>query len=174
MRLEMVDEISFRKAAPSDALAIWKIILQAKVQMKRLGSRQWDETYPAYENILNDICCGEGYVMVHNDEVVAYGVISFNSEPAYDNISGSWLKPGADYVVLHRLAVSDNYKRMGCARQFFAFAEKCAVEKGSDAFRVDTNYDNTYMLSLLESLGFVFCGKVYYSRGERLAYEKLF
>ena len=29
---------------------IWEIILQAKAQMKRLGSHQWDESYPARES----------------------------------------------------------------------------------------------------------------------------
>ena len=36
----------------------------------------------------------------------------------------------------------------------------------------DTNFDNRYMLRMLGRLGFVYCGKVRYRSGERLAFEK--
>ena len=76
--------------------------------------------------------------------VIAYGAVVFDGEPAYDAIEGAWLTDG-EYVVLHRMAGS---------------------------MRVDTNFDNRYMLRMLGRLGFVYCGKVRYRSGERLAFEK--
>jgi len=39
---------------------------------------------------------------------------------------------------------------------------------------VDTNFDNRYMLRMLERLRFAYCGKIVYGSGERLAFEKPF
>lgn len=103
--------------------------------------------------------------------VVAYGAVVFDGEPAYDAIEGAWLTDG-DYVVLHRMAVADGEKGRGVATEFMRCVEAMACGRGTDSMRVDTNFDNRYMLRMLGRLGFVYCGKVRYRSGERLAFEK--
>ena len=103
--------------------------------------------------------------------VVAYGAVVFDGEPAYDAIEGAWLTDG-DYVVLHRMAVADGEKGRGVATEFMRRVEAMACGRGTGSMRVDTNFDNRYMLRLLGRLGFVYCGKVRYRSGERLAFEK--
>ena len=103
--------------------------------------------------------------------VVAYGAVVFDGEPAYDAIEGAWLTDG-DYVVLHRMAVADGEKGRGVATEFMRCVEAMACGRGTGSMRVDTNFDNRYMLRMLGRLGFVYCGKVRYRSGERLAFEK--
>ena len=103
--------------------------------------------------------------------VVAYGAVVFDGEPAYDAIEGAWLTDG-DYVVLHRMAVADGEKGHGVATEFMRRVEAMACGRGTGSMRVDTNFDNRYMLRMLGRLGFVYCGKVRYRSGERLAFEK--
>ena len=103
--------------------------------------------------------------------VVAYGAVVFDGEPAYDAIEGAWLTDG-DYVVLHRMAVADGEKGRGVATEFMRRVEAMACGRGTGSMRVDTNFDNRYMLRMLGRLGFVSCGKVRYRSGERLAFEK--
>ena len=103
--------------------------------------------------------------------VVAYGAVVFDGEPAYDAIEGAWLTDG-DYVVLHRMAVADGEKGRGVATEFMRRVEAMACGRGTGSMRVDTNFDNRYMLRMLGRLGFVYCGKVRYRSGERLAFEK--
>jgi len=102
--------------------------------------------------------------------VVAYGAVVFDGEPAYDAIE-AWLTDG-DYVVLHRMAVTDGEKGRGVATEFMRRVEAMACGRGTGSMRVDTNFDNRYMLRMLGRLGFVYCGKVRYRSGERLAFEK--
>lgn len=104
--------------------------------------------------------------------VIAYGAVVFDGERAYGAIEGAWLT-GGEYVVLHRLAVADGEKGCGVAAEFMRRTETLARQRGVGGFRVDTNFDNRYMLRLLERLGFVYCGKIVYQSGERLAFEKL-
>ena len=103
--------------------------------------------------------------------VVAYGAVVFDGEPAYDAIEGAWLTDG-EYVVLHRMAVADGEKGHGVATEFMRRVEAMACGRGTGSMRVDTNFDNRYMLRMLGRLGFVYCGKVRYRSGERLAFEK--
>ena len=164
---------TFRKAEEKDTERIWEIIKQAKAQMKRLGSCQWDENYPAIETIQEDIYRKDGYVICLNDQVIAYGVISFDGEPVYEQIKDKWTN-NLPYVIVHRLAVADEAKHQGVAKQFMLQAEKLSREKGIFYFRVDTKYDNAYMLRLIDSLNFAYRGNVFYRNNteERMAFEK--
>lgn len=169
-------EFSFRAATESDADRIMQLIEQAKTLMRNKGRQQWSKQYPARMHIDNDIASGNGYVLctTDNDVAVAYGAILFTGEPAYDDIVGSWLtEKRAPYVVLHRLAVAEEMRRQGVATRFFHEVERLGASKGVSSFRVDTNYDNDYMLRILSKLGFSYCGEIKYQQGSRQAFERV-
>ena len=160
----------FRKAKQTDTERIWQIILQAKEQMRRINSRQWNESYPLIENITSDIENGYAYVLCEEDIVIAYGAVVFDGEPAYNHIQGKWLTD-LPYVVLHRLAVADEVKNQGVATLFMQKVAELAKQKGIGSFRVDTNFDNLYMQKILSALDFTYCGEVFYDIKQRRAFE---
>ncbi|GHU79476.1 N-acetyltransferase [Bacteroidia bacterium] len=162
----------FRKAEQGDTERIWQIILQAKEQMRRMNSRQWQDGYPAVENIASDIEKGYGYVLCEDSGVMAYGAVVFDGEPAYGDIHGKWLTD-LPYVVVHRLAVADEVKNRGIATFFMQKVQALAKQKGIGSFRVDTNFDNLYMQKMLFTLDFTYCGEVFYDQNQRRAYEKI-
>ncbi|MEG1864489.1 MAG: GNAT family N-acetyltransferase [Alistipes sp.] len=178
----MNEELTFRPATTADTARIVEIIGQAKAQMRALGSRQWQEGYPAAADITADLARGCGWVLTeavaaaddnpNAQRVIAYGAVVFDGEPAYRDLEGEWLNAG-DYVVVHRIAVADGAKGRGVATEFIRRVAMLARRRGIAAFRIDTNFDNGYMLRLLDTQGFSFCGRVHYASGERLAYEKL-
>lgn len=163
---------SFRLATEEDFPTLWDIILQAKQQLKREGSDQWQKGYPMPETLLHDISRQQGFVLCHSEKIIAYGAVIFSGEPAYKHIKGAWLSDQS-YVVLHRLAVADEYKRQGMAREMILQAERLAISEKVYSFRVDTHTQNKFMLKLIKSLSFVYCGKIEYEQGERLAFEKI-
>ena len=172
----MDNELIFRQAQSCETDRIMQIIRQAQARMHAAGSRQWQDGYPAPGHISADIGRNRGYVLCKPGvegplSVIAYGAVVFDGEPAYDAIEGAWLTDG-DYVVLHRMAVADGEKGHGVATEFMRRVEAMACGRGTGSMRVDTNFDNRYMLRMLGRLGFVYCGKVRYRSGERLAYEK--
>ncbi len=75
-------------------------------------------------------------------------------------------------MVVHRLAVADEMKHQGLAKRFMLQAEEISRNKGIYAFRIDTNFDNQYMLRLIDSLGFSYSGEVSYRGDKRKAFEK--
>ncbi|MDR3061978.1 MAG: GNAT family N-acetyltransferase [Dysgonamonadaceae bacterium] len=168
----MDEEIVFRKATAADSGRIWQIILQAKEQMRLRGSRQWQDGYPDLDNIMHDIESGCGYVLYSDHDVIAYGAIIFDGEPAYNSIDGAWLTD-LPYVVVHRLAVAEEVKRQGIAALFMRKVEELSFHNGIYSFRVDTNFDNSYMQKILLKMNFTYCGEIMYESGKRMAYEKI-
>ena len=168
----LADGLIFRTATPKDLPAITEILKMAVKRMLEQGKQQWNENYPNETHIQADIENGTGYMLDLNGKVVAYGAVVFDGEPAYSYITGAWLAD-RPYVVVHRLAVSQQQERRGLGRDFLKAVEHLALSRGVDAFRVDTNYDNYAMLHLLEKSGFSYCGEIYYEKGSRKAFEKL-
>lgn len=167
----------FRQARHADIDRILQIIRSAQRRMKEAGSSQWQDGYPARADIASDIDRGAGYVICMRDaaeqeEIVAYGAVGFDGEPAYDALEGRWLTEGR-YVMAHRMAVAEERLERGIGGEFIRCTEEMARLRGIGAFRIDTSFDNRPMLALLRRAGFTHCGRVFYRSGEREAFEKM-
>lgn len=163
----------FRKADKSELEQIMSIIRDAQAMMAQEGRTQWQDGYPSEVNILSDIQKGYAYVLEEEGDIVAYGAVVFDGEPSYDIIEGKWLSDKS-YVVVHRQATARRLMGRGLGRQFLHEVERLALKRGVESFRIDTNYDNRYMLKLLERLEFCYCGIITLDSGDkRKAFEKL-
>jgi GNAT superfamily N-acetyltransferase len=167
-----VSEIKFRFANPQDSDAIWEILQQAIQRRKLDGSTQWQSGYPNLETVKNDITNGYCYVLTMENEIIASAALIFNHEPTYEVIDGAWLTTG-DFLVVHRIAVSDKVAGKGIATQFFHYFEEHAKENKVYSIKVDTNFDNIPMLKILDKLGYTYCGEIQVSDGSRKAFEKV-
>lgn len=168
---QISDKLKFRRAGRGEVPAITSILRQAARRMLAEGKQQWDESYPNETHVSADIKRGVGYVIECDGAPIAYGAVVFDGEPAYDDLRGRWLSEGP-YVVVHRLAISQEMQGKGLGRLFMNCVADFARTKGVHSFKVDTNFDNFAMLHLLDRLGFTYCGEVQYSRGSRKAFEK--
>lgn len=145
----MISEIKFRKATQDDPDKIWEILQQA-IERRRLdSSQQWQNGYPNPETVNSDIEKQIGYVLVENDNVVAYSAVILNDEPAYGNIEGKWFSDG-DFNVVHRLAVSDEVAGKRYATEIFRRIEDLSRQNGIFSVKVDTNFDNATMIHILK------------------------
>lgn len=169
---EPTDTFIFRKAEPADADAIWKILQQA-IERRRLdGSRQWQDGYPNTDTVKKDIENGWGFVLANETGIIAYSALILNDEPAYDYIDGAWLTNG-DFLVVHRVAVSDTVAGQGIATRLLKAIEDYALAQPIPSIKVDTNFDNPAMLRILEKLGYIYCGEVILFGAPRKAFEKV-
>ena len=163
----------FRKALQQDIPDIMKIIDYAREEMLKAGKKQWDLSYPTQKHISDDVAAGYGYVLCVERDIAAYGAVIFGEEPSYRHIrNGAWLS-SLPYVVVHRLAVSDKFRRQGLAVLYLSAVEDLMKVRGVRSFKIDTNFDNKSMQSVLDKQHFHYCGEIEYERGTRMAYEKL-
>ncbi|MFB6456275.1 GNAT family N-acetyltransferase [Chitinophaga sp. Hz27] len=165
-------EYTFRKATPPDAPAIWEILQQAILRRRADGSNQWQDGYPNEDVVKSDIEKGNGFVLTKGDVIAGYTAIIVNDEPAYAGIEGKWLTEG-DFIVVHRVAISENFIGQGLAKTLMNAVEDYARSQQIFSIKADTNFDNPGMLKTFEKLGYVYCGEVYFRGSARKAYEKV-
>ncbi len=163
---------NFKQATESDAGEIWQILQQAIARRKADGSTQWQDGYPNPDVVKADIENLYGYVLTDGDNIAGYCAIMVNNEPAYEHINGAWLTD-ADFVVYHRVAVSEAYLGKGVAKEMLLYIEEFAKSKNINSVKVDTNFDNAGMLALLHNFGYVHCGEVVMRGGIRMGFEKI-
>ena len=161
-----------RKAQIPEAEIIWQILQQAIERRRKDGSNQWQDGYPNQEVVKTDISLGKGYVLEIDNAIAAYAALVFNDEPAYKEIIGDWLT-NDDFLVIHRVAVSDDFLGKGIAVLLFQKLEDFAKENQVFSIKVDTNFDNLAMLHILEKLNYQYCGEVYFRGSARKAFEKV-
>jgi GNAT superfamily N-acetyltransferase len=163
---------SFRKATTLEIPAIWDILQQAIARRKKDGSDQWQDGYPNPEVVKKDIEADHGYVLTEGETIIGYTAILINDEPEYASIKGEWLS-NTDFVVFHRVAVSEEHLGKGLAKKMLEYIEEFALKNDIFSIKADTNFDNIAMLKIFEKSGYKYCGKVYFRGGEREAFEKV-
>jgi GNAT superfamily N-acetyltransferase len=163
---------SFRKATTTEIPAIWDILQQAIARRKKDGSDQWQDGYPNPEVVQKDIEKEAGFVLTEGETIIGYTAILINDEPEYAKIIGEWLS-NDDFIVFHRVAISENHLGKGLSKKILEFIEEFALKNNIYSIKADTNFDNIAMLKIFEKSGYKYCGKVYFRGGERRAFEKV-
>lgn len=164
--------LEFRKAISEDSSEIWDILQDAIIRRKNDGSRQWQDGYPNLETVKSDIEKECGYVLLVDGIIAGYSALILNDEPAYNDIEGEWLTNG-DFLVVHRVAISDKFAGKGLSKNIFTFIEDVAKENNTFSIKIDTNFDNLAMLAILENFGYQYCGEVHFRGSARKAFEKV-
>ncbi|CAK7086446.1 GNAT family N-acetyltransferase [Tissierella sp.] len=166
--------MEFRKTVESDIDSIMNIFNQAKAYMKEQAIEQWNNNYPNYEVVKNDIKNGVSYVLVKDNNIVGTVVAIFGEEKNYKNIyDGKWIS-NEEYVVIHRIAIDSDYKGLGIASIIFKNIEELCLNRSINSIRVDTHEDNLSMQRLLSKNGFQYCGVIYLEdKSKRVAFEKI-
>ena len=127
---------------------------------------QWGNVHPPAEVIQKDIKEQKSYVY-ETDEILAVFWFDITNDPTYTHINGAWLddKP---YGVVHRIARLNSDKAKGSGK---ICLEWCFNQIQN--IRIDTHKDNKPMITLLEKLGYKYCGIIKIENGDdRLAYQK--
>lgn len=163
--------IYLRQAKIKDLPAIMKLIQEARLFLGATGSDQWQGEYPAQENIIDDMNKNQAFVLVNDGKIAGYSAVITGEEPAYTKITGgNWSNSSLDYVTVHRIALSDEFRGQGLTRYLFSNIFTLMHAKGYNDFRVDTHEMNQIMQRVFEREGFIFRGFVEIE-GKRLAYQ---
>ncbi len=166
--------MEFRQANISDLDQIVEIIELSKKYLKETKVDQWQDGYPAKEDLRRDIESGNSYVLTNKDEIIATTVISLEGESTYNSIfNGEWIT-NEEYIVMHRVAVHDKYKGKGIFKELIKEAESLALNNDIFSIKIDTHRDNVSMQRAVVKNNFKRCGIIYLEDGsERIAFEKV-
>ena len=168
--------MKIRRATYDDIPAMLEITKDAVAYLASQGVPQWQDGYPNEAVFRDDIKNGISYIIEDDGKAAAMTAVSFEGDGCYKDIVGKWLND-EPYGVIHRCAVSDEYRGRGCGDMIFLEAERMCRERGIRNLRADTHADNRVMRNLFLKHGFVLCGTVVVetASSDRLrdAYHKL-
>ncbi|MGL9728356.1 GNAT family N-acetyltransferase [Enterococcus sp. DIV0756] len=169
------EAFDFRLSTIEDVPAIGVIVNQAKKYLKEQGSPQWQNGHEPHAAVIReDIKKKASYVLTLNGEIVGTVALIAEKDPIYEAIDGKWQGNGP-YVSLHHVAVSQNYRGKGLGKTLLTSAIQQAQLLGLEDIRIDTYPANQPMLTLINKLGFVYCGMICFpfEHGERKAFQLL-
>lgn len=161
--------MEIRKATTKDIDIVLSLIDEGRKIMRENGNyNQWEEGYPKISTIENDISCGNSYLCIDKNKIVATFALVSGEDITYKKIyQGEWIDNTLPYFTIHRIA-----SKAGSHGIFKAIIEYCS--NITNNIRVDTHRDNTIMQHNLIKHGFKYCGIIYIENGdERLAYQRL-
>ena len=170
--------MTYRAATEDDLPAILAIVSDAREALRRRKVDQWQGDYPAARHFLADLARGECFVVLHGEEVAAFFTLSTHAEQSYAAITdGKWTE-GMAYCVLHRAAVSQEWRGSGMAEKMLRCVEEQARAFGLRCVRTDTHRKNKAMQRLLREGGYRYRGNVQVTvepgrDPARQAYEKI-
>ena len=165
----MKTSITIRRSTTEDIPDILRIFESARKYMRLNNNhKQWNDSYPGENDILNDISERNSYVGIDAEgELIMTFSFILGEDPTYRNIyGGNWLNDER-YGTIHRIA--SNGKTGGILNSACEFC----LQK-IDNIRIDTHEDNIPMLRALENLGFIRCGIINCRDGSpRIAFQKI-
>ncbi|CAI8304423.1 MAG: Uncharacterised protein [Flavobacterium sp. SCGC AAA160-P02] len=168
--------MKLKRSTLNDIEKIMQIINDAKIHLASLKIDQWQNGYPNRKEIEKDILKNESYVVLNNEKkIIATSMFTLRPEPTYKIIEGNWIiKESEKYGVIHRLAIEKKYKNSGIATFILKQFHQELKNKNIKSLKIDTHEDNFEMQSLIEKLGYQYCGIIFTKyHGKRLAFEKV-
>ena len=168
--------IKYRTATLSDLDQVMEAVEDSREVLRKQGNGQWQDGYPNRDDFINDIKNGRLFVISdrnNGDIVVGVCALTYREEDYHHLYEGEWLTD-LPYMVMHRVALKKDYQGQGYGKQLFeVFIEQAKLE-GYHSLRIDTHEGNAIMRYLIESFGFLYCGKAILTPNkDRMVFEKI-
>ena len=147
----------------NEVLDIYKVAREFMI--KNRNDSQWGHTHPPKELIINDIKQNKSHVCIKDKKIACVFYFNIEEDSTYTKIDGKWLND-LPYGVIHRIARASDAKGAGTFCINWCYSQCKNI-------RIDTHRDNKPMLTILNKLGFIYCGIIWLeNKNERLAFQK--
>ena len=113
---------------------------------------QWDETYPNIEVISKDIIEKTYYIAEIDKEIIGGINIDKLQDKTYLDIN--WEDKSNSFLVVHRLAVKEEFWNKKIGKHLMIFTEKLIIENGLNSIRLDTYSGNPKAMNFYRKLGY--------------------
>ena len=162
-----------RKAKINELDEIMNMYASCVDGMQKANIDQWDSTYPNRKIISEDIRNKSFYIFLINDKIIGGINIDKIQDKTYLDIE--WKDKGNKYLVVHRLAVRQEFWKKGIGNKLMIFAESLVKEKKLNSIRLDTYSSNPIAINFYLNLGYIKKGEIFLkpNKNEYYCFEKL-
>lgn len=164
-------QLKYEQATMKDIKEICQLFDKAIHEMDKLGIFQWDNIYPDYSVLENDIRDQTLYVGRLGDKIAVVYVINREEDKQYKN--GNWRYTGKSYCVLHRVCVHPQFQNCGLGGATLEHIHEQAKEMQIDAIRLDAFSKNPFALRMYKKAGYNNVGIAQLRKGKFYLMEKL-
>ena len=162
-----------RKAKINELDKIMNMYTSCVDGMQKANIDQWDSTYPNRKIISEDIRNKSFYIFLINDKIIGGINIDKIQDKTYLDIE--WKDKGNKFLVVHRLAVRQEFWKKGIGNKLMIFAESLVKEKKLNSIRLDTYSSNPIAINFYLNLGYIKKGEIFLklNKNEYYCFEKL-
>ena len=162
-----------RKAKINELDEIMNMYASCVDGMQKANIDQWDSTYPNRKIISEDIRNKTFYIFLINDEIIGGINIDKIQDKTYLDIE--WKDKSNKFLVVHRLAVRQEFWKKGIGNKLMIFAESLVKEKKLNSIRLDTYSSNPIAINFYLNLGYIKKGEIFLkpNKNEYYCFEKL-
>ena len=134
---------------------------------------QWDETYPNAGVIMQDLIAQTYFVAIENNVIIGGVNIDKDQDKTYLDIN--WEDTSDSFLVVHRLAVKEEFWKKKIGKKLMVFAENMVLEKGLISIRLDTYSGNPKAMEFYRRLGYRELGSINLkpNKNEYYCFEKI-
>tara|TARA_B100000524_G_scaffold196704_1_gene102076 strand:+ start:385 stop:882 length:498 start_codon:yes stop_codon:yes gene_type:complete len=162
-----------RKAKINELDEIMNMYASCVDGMQKANIDQWDSTYPNRKIISEDIRNKSFYIFLINDKIIGGINIDKIQDKTYLDIQ--WKDKSNKFLVVHRLAVRQEFWKKGIGNKLMIFAESLVKEKKLNSIRLDTYSSNPIAINFYLNLGYIKKGEIFLkpNKNEYYCFEKL-
>ena len=162
-----------RKAKINELDEIMNMYTSCVDGMQKANIDQWDSTYPNRKIISEDIRNKSFYIFLINDKII--GGINIDKIQDKTYLDVEWKDKGNKFLVVHRLAVRQEFWKKGIGNKLMIFAESLVKEKKLNSIRLDTYSSNPIAINFYLNLGYIKKGEIFLkpNKNEYYCFEKL-
>ena len=162
-----------RKAKINELDEIMNMYASCVDGMQKANIDQWDSTYPNRKTISEDIRNKSFYIFLINNKII--GGINIDKIQDKTYLDVEWKDKSNKFLVVHRLAVRQEFWKKGIGNKLMIFAESLVKEKKLNSIRLDTYSSNPIAISFYLNLGYIKKGEIFLkpNKNEYYCFEKL-
>ena len=162
-----------RKAKINELDEIMNMYTSCVDGMQKANIDQWDSTYPNRKIISEDIRNKTFYIFLINDKII--GGINIDKIQDKTYLDVEWKDKANKFLVVHRLAVRQEFWKKGIGNKLMIFAESLVKEKRLNSIRLDTYSSNPIAINFYLNLGYIKKGEIFLkpNKNEYYCFEKL-
>ena len=162
-----------RKAHEGDLQNIMKMYKSCIEGMIKNDIDQWDKSYPNTEIIALDLKAATYYVVESKGEIIGGINIDQNQDKTYLGIN--WEDKSASFLVVHRLAVKEEWWNKKIGKDLMLFTEKLVKKMRLKSIRLDTYSGNPKAIEFYKKLGYTELGAINLkpNKNEYYCFEKI-
>tara|TARA_B100001758_G_scaffold247951_1_gene268967 strand:+ start:2413 stop:2916 length:504 start_codon:yes stop_codon:yes gene_type:complete len=147
-----------RKGQKSDLSKIMDMYSSCIKGMLNNGIDQWDKSYPNEKIIASDIASKTYYIAENKGNIIGGINIDQKQDKSYLNIN--WEDQSKSYLVVHRLAVKEEFWNKKIGKMLMLFAEQLVQERRLRSIRLDTYSGNPKAMKFYRKLGYKELGEI--------------